>query len=144
MQPQVNDYFCGVACLQYACKYLTGQNYSQYEIADLMGITKWGSDDFQAILAAKKLGLNAFLVEREVEQYLNDKNVVMIGWFYPGEDEDDCEHYSILLEMNADTVVINDQLEQVPVQTTMKREDFMYWWKKSGDHKMTAIILEKA
>lgn len=138
LNPQLNDYFCGPACVQYAIKKLLNKNISQYLIADSMNLTSEGGDDYQIIKACEAFKLKAFIVERDVEKYLEDNHVVIFGWTYPGKEEE--EHYSVLLEMG-DEVVINDQLEQVPMRITFKRDDFMYWWKKCGEHNMTAVVV---
>lgn len=137
LQPQINDYFCGPTCLQYAIKKLRGVDVSQYQIADAMNLTYEGADDEQMVKGANAYQLWAGIVTAgDITQYLIEEYVVVIGWVYPP----DMEHYAILLELNAqeDRVVISDQWDGLPMIITLRYTDFIKLWKQT-----TVVVLSK-
>lgn len=141
MTPQINDYYCGPACLQYATKKLLGIEHTQQFLGEVARSTVNGTSHLGMRKAAEKMGFEVIETSDEgiqVDDYLNDNYVVIVGCTWGP----DAEHYSILLERDDKFVTINDQ-EYIPMLYTMRREDFENAWHDTEYVKKWALILSR-
>lgn len=141
MTPQINDYYCGPACLQYAYKKLFDKEVFQEHIGLISRSTPNGTSHMGMKKAAEHFGFEVKEISdspEEVIKYLDDNHIVIIGATWG----DNAEHYSILLFADEEYVMINDQ-DYIPMMYIMRREDFDKAWHDTEYVRNWALVLSK-
>ncbi|MCR4276284.1 MAG: C39 family peptidase [Candidatus Parcubacteria bacterium] len=140
-QETLHEAMCGPASLKIVLDYY-GIDKSEQELADLMGKTDEGTDEYGFRTAAESLGLE-FKMKNEAElsdiqNFLKDDVPVIVNWFTRGRadysDSDIADgHYSVVAGLDDKYIYLQDP--ELGILRTLRRDDFArVWFDFSGKY----------